>query len=85
MTIKSIDLSTCSRCGVCYLVCPNDVIRSKDNTEPVILFKEDCTACALCAERCPFGCITVIPGAAKKFNEVFTMKYYLKGLGIITK
>lgn len=82
MVIKSINQEACAVCGVCELVCPNDIIRSDAEGRPYIAYAEDCTACGLCRDRCSFGAITVQLGAARKASEVHAFRQYLIGLGI---
>lgn len=64
MTIQSINLDTCVRCGECVQSCPMDVIRwDKAAGAPKIEYPEDCQTCHLCEEFCPTtpdpGTITV--------------------------
>jgi NAD-dependent dihydropyrimidine dehydrogenase PreA subunit len=83
MPIKKIDLNSCVSCGNCTLICPNDVIRERgDSNQPHIAYKEDCTACRLCEDHCAYEAITVTVGAAKKSSELFAMREYCLGLGI---
>ncbi|MBI4322014.1 MAG: ferredoxin family protein [Chloroflexi bacterium] len=82
MTIKNIDANACLCCGICWTICPNDVLRPGEDDIPFIAYVEDCTACKLCEDRCAVNAIQVQPGAAAKANEAFAMRQYLIGLGI---
>ena len=82
MVIRAIDQEACTACGICELVCPNDVIRPDGAGRPYVAFVEDCTACRLCEDRCSLGAITVQLGAARKASEVYAFRQYLIGLGI---
>ncbi len=83
MAIKKIDLNSCVGCGNCALICPNDVIRDReDSGKPYIAYKEDCTACRLCEAHCSYEAITISAGAAKKSSELYAMRQYCLGLGI---
>ncbi|MSQ71320.1 MAG: 4Fe-4S dicluster domain-containing protein [Betaproteobacteria bacterium] len=75
--IESIDLSRCTGCGLCDIVCPADVIHMEDAapasgvpgipglTEhkllPVIRFREHCITCFSCEIFCPEGIVDVHP------------------------
>lgn len=51
-----IDLSKCTRCGICWLFCPDGVItRGQD----MRIDYEYCTGCGICAEECPIKVITM--------------------------
>jgi len=55
-----IDPDKCSRCGICYDVCPQDVFpTSKENDIPVPIYPEECWHCNACVEECPTEAITL--------------------------
>ena len=50
----SIDLETCTGCGLCVLACPVDVIRMDAGpAKPVIVYPRDCQVCYLGEDDCP--------------------------------
>jgi ferredoxin len=53
-----INLSRCSRCGACSLICPTRVI-SEEGAVPYLAAPDRCTVCARCEEICPAGAINV--------------------------
>lgn len=60
--IKAIDLTICTRCGLCDPVCPADVIHIDQRTkEPVIAHMEHCITCFNCEIFCPVDCVDVYP------------------------
>jgi ferredoxin len=60
--IFAIDLTHCTRCGLCDPVCPADVIHIEEpDGEPVIRFREHCVTCFNCEIFCPTSCINVHP------------------------
>lgn len=82
MTIRGFTREGCVACGVCDMICPNDVIRTDGTGYPYIAYPQDCTGCRLCQERCAFEVIDVKPGSNLKFSTDFAMQNYLLGLGI---
>lgn len=63
-----LDKSICRNCGVCYNVCPNDVIKkgapgasvkNPDNQmiSGVVLDPDTCSYCGVCQHMCPFGAL----------------------------
>jgi len=56
----------CKACGICYELCPFDVLSCDKAGFPVVSKPEACTACYLCEALCPEMAITVYrePGAA---------------------
>ncbi len=49
----------CKKCGICIAFCPRQVLGLDESGYPVIKDADRCTACQLCATRCPDFAITV--------------------------
>ncbi len=49
----------CKGCGICIAFCPQNVFEANGRGRPVPVRAEDCTACELCAKRCPDMAIAV--------------------------
>jgi coenzyme F420-reducing hydrogenase delta subunit len=47
----------CSRCSVCYSICPFDAITRKEETGEVKIDVEKCQVCGICYSACPAGAI----------------------------
>ncbi|MFC1988400.1 4Fe-4S binding protein [Chloroflexota bacterium] len=53
------DLSTCNKCGLCYIFCPDAAIEMAEDGHPAVnLFY--CKGCGICAHECPKDVITMI-------------------------
>jgi len=53
------DLSTCNKCGLCYIYCPEACIEQEEDG----YFKADlfyCKGCGICAIECPKDVITMV-------------------------
>lgn len=62
MGINWIDMQKCNGCGLCELICPQDVVRLHTETnKAVIQYLSDCQSCFLCELECPEGAIYVTP------------------------
>ena len=62
MGINWIDPQKCNGCGLCELICPQDVVRLHTETnKAVIQYLSDCQSCFLCELECPEGAIYVTP------------------------
>ena len=62
MGINWIDPQKCNGCGLCELICPQDVIRLQTETnKAVIQYLGDCQSCFLCELECPEDDIYVTP------------------------
>jgi NAD-dependent dihydropyrimidine dehydrogenase PreA subunit len=59
--IINIDLTICTRCGLCDPVCPADVIHCDPSGVPEIRYIEHCITCFNCEIFCPVNCIDVYP------------------------
>ena len=51
-----IDRAACSRCGICFVRCPDSAITLDPDQYPIIDY-DNCKGCLTCAEECPLGCI----------------------------
>ena len=54
-----ISRSGCTRCFVCFAVCPEGAIRLDEQNYPVVDYPH-CKGCLICAEECPPGVISQI-------------------------
>jgi len=54
-----IDQATCTQCGVCVDICPNNALELRDDG-PELAHPELCTECGVCEDQCPSGSITVL-------------------------
>lgn len=52
-----IDLDVCTRCGLCYVMCPDAAIQLDREGRPVIDY-EHCKGCMICRELCPLKAIS---------------------------
>ena len=57
--VADIDLSACSRCGLCSKRCPYQAIRVDAEENPAVI-KALCKGCGLCAADCPSECIDIV-------------------------
>jgi len=57
ITPITLDSELCSRCYICYSVCPFEAISLNQDKVPVIDM-EKCMVCGICASVCPSGVIT---------------------------
>jgi ferredoxin len=49
----SRDEESCTHCGTCTAICPNDSLYLDRTTMRVVFDKERCAACGLCTRVCP--------------------------------
>jgi pyruvate ferredoxin oxidoreductase gamma subunit len=52
----AIDLDACTRCGICFALCPDGAITLDANAYPVIDY-DNCKGCMICSQECPIHCI----------------------------
>jgi heterodisulfide reductase subunit A len=57
--VADIDLTACSRCGLCSQRCPYNAIRVDAEDNPAVI-KALCKGCGLCAADCPNECIGIV-------------------------
>jgi pyruvate ferredoxin oxidoreductase delta subunit len=53
------DLKKCTRCGVCWVFCPEGAIR-KEKSGIFVVDESFCKGCGICANECPFKAITMV-------------------------
>jgi pyruvate ferredoxin oxidoreductase gamma subunit len=51
-----IDLGACTRCGICFVLCPDGAITPDANSYPVVDY-DNCKGCLICGQECPRQCI----------------------------
>lgn len=51
-----IDYERCTRCGLCFIACPDAVISLDEQGYPVIDY-EHCKGCMICRQQCPLEAI----------------------------
>jgi heterodisulfide reductase subunit A len=57
--VADIDLTNCSKCGLCFKNCPFSAIQLDEEKRPSVI-KALCKGCGLCAADCPKECITIV-------------------------
>ncbi|MBI4322444.1 MAG: 4Fe-4S binding protein [Chloroflexi bacterium] len=66
MPIKTLDEELCNGCKICVDVCPEDVLRMRDEDRKAqIRYPQDCVACLLCEYFCPVKAIEVTVDKAR--------------------
>ena len=67
--ILSIDHGNCINCGVCWKVCPEDVLYPSNDPDKFVEIRyiKDCVACFVCEAYCPQQCIN---GNAKRSRDL---------------
>jgi len=71
-----LDQDKCTGCGLCLLVCPQEVL-SMNGGKAAVVQRDRCMECSACATNCPAGAVTVEPGvgcAAAVINSFFGRK-----------
>jgi pyruvate ferredoxin oxidoreductase gamma subunit len=51
-----IDLDACTRCGICFALCPDGAIALDAHAYPVIDY-DNCKGCMMCYQECPIHCV----------------------------
>jgi len=54
-----IDRATCTQCGVCVDICPNNALELRDDG-PELAHPELCTECGVCEDQCPSRSIDIL-------------------------
>lgn len=49
----------CKSCGICYGLCPKQVLAADDEAKPTVVNADECILCRLCEFRCPDFAIRV--------------------------
>lgn len=57
--VADIDLTDCSKCGLCSKNCPFSAIQVDGDKQPFVI-KALCKGCGLCAADCPKECISIV-------------------------
>lgn len=56
-----IDFTSCSKCGICAMFCPADIVTiDKEKEACVEMDMRYCKGCGICANECPKHCITMV-------------------------
>ncbi len=57
-----INEETClDGCTICDFFCPGDIIYRELNEKPaVVMYRDECWYCGICADRCPVDAVKVI-------------------------
>ncbi|MBP1627656.1 MAG: hypothetical protein H6Q00_2131 [Holophagaceae bacterium] len=75
MNLIKIDSTLCTKCGMCFKSCWNDVFRvDKATRQPYAAYPEDCVECNYCEVSCPVGALTVIIDYAKPMASCYGNK-----------
>ncbi len=54
-----INRKWCKACGICYNLCPKDVLDKDDTGKVVVKNPDACIMCRICEEHCPDYCIKI--------------------------
>jgi len=57
----ALDLEKCVGCGMCLVVCPQNVFRMNDG-HALIAERDHCMECGACSRNCPVEAVTVQAG-----------------------
>lgn len=59
-----LDEETCIKCGICFLYCPVNSIRRREDGSYYICY-DYCKGCGICAHECKTKAITMVPEEEK--------------------
>ena len=59
-----LDKSKCTRCGLCWIYCPDAAVTRKDD-ESYEVDLAYCKGCGICAEECPSKAIKMVEESEK--------------------
>ncbi len=55
-----LDKSKCTKCGICYDICPKGVFEMRDGHKTILIkFPEKCVSCEACVFQCPTGALAL--------------------------
>ncbi len=54
-----MDSRLCKACGICYTLCPQEVLAADAMGKPMVANADKCILCKLCEYRCPDFAIRV--------------------------
>lgn len=54
-----IDYGKCTRCGLCWIYCPEPAFTINDDGYPIIDY-DWCKGCGICFEECPVDAIRMV-------------------------
>jgi len=55
-----IDREKCTRCGLCWIYCPDTAIIKAEEGRRYYVDLNYCKGCGICAEECPVKAITMV-------------------------
>lgn len=76
-----IDYEACTRCGICYDRCPEDVYALEEDKRPVVKYPYECWYCGACYIDCKPGAITLEPPVFMRFVPqpyVYSQKWVIE-------
>ena len=53
------DYEKCTQCGICYNLCPLDVIALDEERKPYVKYPDECQLCFICQVECPTEAVKV--------------------------
>jgi len=65
-----IHLAKCTRCGLCFEVCPNSVLALGEGREIQVRYAEQCCICGHCVAVCPENALIHKEIPTEKFEDV---------------
>ena len=57
LTVVEIDQDLCSKCSVCFSICPYEAIKRDPETSKVEIDIKECQVCGICYSACPVAAI----------------------------
>ena len=57
LAVVNINQDLCSRCSVCYSICPYDAIKLDPESDEVAIDIQECQVCGICSSACPVAAI----------------------------
>ena len=59
LAVVNINQDLCSRCSICYSICPYDAIKRDSETDEVEIDIQECQVCGICSSGCPVAAIEI--------------------------